>query len=124
MALEIRAEEKENGYVVHPSGSIDTDTYGDFEKTVTPLIDKSPKRLAIDMSKVSYVSSMGIGILIKIKKIIEDKGGVFAMTNLQPQIKKVFDVVKALPGMSIFESIEEADEYFDKVQKGKIQGIE
>jgi len=124
MVLKVTVEKKENGYIVYPVGALDTDTYRNFERIVTPLIDEAPERIAVDMSKVGYVSSMGIGILIKVKKLVEEKGGIFAMTNLQSQIKKVFDVVKALPGMSIFESIEEADEYFDKVQKGKIQGIE
>ena len=37
--------------------------------------------------------------------------------NLQPQIRKVFDIVSALPTMQVFKNIEELDEYLDVMQK-------
>jgi hypothetical protein len=37
--------------------------------------------------------------------------------NLQPQIKKVFDIVNALPSMKIFASVDELDDYLDAIQK-------
>jgi hypothetical protein len=42
---------------------------------------------------------------------------MFLMANLQPQIKKVIEIAQALPSESIFASIEEADAYFDAMQK-------
>jgi hypothetical protein len=33
-------------------------------------------------------------------------------------VKKVFEIVKALPTMKVFESIEEVDAYLSKIQKG------
>jgi hypothetical protein len=42
--------------------------------------------------------------------------------NLQPQIKKVFDIINALPSMQIFASIEELDEYLDAMQKKVTRG--
>ena len=37
--------------------------------------------------------------------------------NLRPQIHKVFDTIKALPMLNIFESVEEMDDYLDIMQK-------
>ena len=37
--------------------------------------------------------------------------------NLQPQIKKVFEIINAIPSMKIFTSMEELDEYLDIMQK-------
>jgi hypothetical protein len=42
--------------------------------------------------------------------------------NLQPQIKKVFDIINAFPSMQIFASIEELDEYLDAMQKKASRG--
>jgi hypothetical protein len=39
------------------------------------------------------------------------------MINLQPQVAKVFEIVKALPDFNIFTSAEEADEYLFNIQK-------
>jgi anti-sigma B factor antagonist len=37
--------------------------------------------------------------------------------HLQPQIKKVFDILNALPTLQVFASIQEMDEYLDAMQK-------
>lgn len=51
-----------------------------------------------------------------------EKSGAIAMTGLQPQIEKVFDIVKALPNFSIFKDEAEADDYFDHMQKTVLDG--
>jgi hypothetical protein len=37
--------------------------------------------------------------------------------HLQPQIRKVFDILSALPTLKVFTSIEELDKYLDTMQK-------
>ena len=43
--------------------------------------------------------------------------GDLMMVNLQPQIKKVFEIVNAMPSMRIFESVAEMDRYLDVMQQ-------
>ena len=122
MALVVNITKKEAGvYFVLLKGSIDSETYQDLDAKLKGIIAQSAKVVVLNMGYVSYISSMGIGVMIKTKKAIEDMRGSFIMTNLQPQIKRVFEVVKALPGMHIFESVEEADDYLDSIQKGEIK---
>ena len=44
------------------------------------------------------------------------------MVNPQPQIQKVFDVVKAVPLNEIFTSFAEADAYLDAMQRKVLSG--
>jgi anti-sigma B factor antagonist len=37
--------------------------------------------------------------------------------NLQPQIQKVFDILKAIPSLKVFVNIQELDRYLDSMQK-------
>jgi len=120
MPLTINIEREYSACVVSLAGSLDSDTCVDLESALRDVLDGSTKVLKVNMAGVDYVSSMGIGVLIGAKKKIEEQGGVFMMTDLQPQVEKVFDAVRALPGMNIFASREEADAYFDKIQKGEI----
>ena len=39
------------------------------------------------------------------------------IVNPQPQVKKVFDIINALPNESLFTSEEELDAYLDRVQR-------
>jgi anti-anti-sigma regulatory factor len=55
--------------------------------------------------------------------MMDGNGGKFLMVNLQPQIKKVFEIIKALDGMNVFKDQAEMDEYLtamqDKVKQGE-----
>jgi hypothetical protein len=42
---------------------------------------------------------------------------MFLAADLQPQIEKVFEIAAALPSETLFSSVAEADEYFDRMQK-------
>ena len=50
-------------------------------------------------------------------KRLKAEGGEFAVTNLQPHIKKVFEITKLLPSQKIFANAAEADRYFDTIQR-------
>jgi anti-sigma B factor antagonist len=41
---------------------------------------------------------------------------------LQPQIREVFEIVKALPGVSVFASVAEFDEYLTARQRKILSG--
>ena len=43
--------------------------------------------------------------------------GRMVFTNLQPQIKKVFDILQAIPTLKVFANLQELDEYLDLMQK-------
>ena len=69
------------------------------------------------------LSSAGLRVIFKAKKLMDANGGKFLMVNLQPQIKKVFEIIKALDGMNVFKDQAEMDEYLaamqDKVKDGE-----
>ena len=121
MSLKVLISEKESGYYsVDLIGSIDSATYTILELETTPLITSSTRGIVIDMTGVDYVSSMGIGIILKIKKALESHKGKLVLTNLQPQVRKVFDIIKATPGTAIFQSVEEADAYLEEIQRKEV----
>jgi anti-sigma B factor antagonist len=122
MILEVNVDKKGEGtFVVSSFGSIDSITYKELEKTLVPLLVSTTKVIIFNMEGVSYISSMGISVILKTKKAVEENGGSFIMTNLQPQIKAVFEVIKALPNMRVFESLKEADEYLSQIQRKEIE---
>ena len=47
---------------------------------------------------------------------MDNRGGKFLLVNLQPQIKKVFEIIKALDGMNVFKNQEEMDDYLTAMQ--------
>ena len=121
MSLKIEVENRRKGvYAVILDGKLDSHTYLELEEKLKPLLSRSAKVLILDMSRLVYITSSGISAIINAKKAMAERGGELMMINLQPQIKKVFEIVKALPKDTVFESIEEADQYLDAMQKKEI----
>jgi len=122
MTLKVASSEKSQGvFIISPEGSLDTDTYPILEEKVDLLLDTSPDMLIFDMEKLDYISSMGVRVIAKAKKSLKKSEGKVVMLNLQPQIRKVFEIIKALPSEQIFESVEELDQYLDTMQKETIE---
>lgn len=118
MPLKIDIEEQKPGmYLVALDGRLDTDTAAELEKRLEPVLASAVRAVRFDMSKLGYISSMGIRVLFMTAKALKPKGAMFLMANPQPQIKKVLEIAKALPPESIFVSVEEADEYFASMQR-------
>ena len=115
------AKEAKGVYVIKLIGRIDSDTYGHMDMKVRPLLTSSTRVIILDMDKVDYVSSAGLGVIFGIKNFLEGNKGSLIISSLKPHVKKVFEVVKALPTENVFESREELDAYLDVIQKKEIE---
>lgn len=123
MPLNVSVEEKGAGtYTVRPVGSIDANTFAILGVKVDALLEKSPKVIIFDMKDVGFVSSAGIGVILVAEQSLKRKGGEVLMVNLQPQIKKVFEIVQALPAQQVFTSLEEMDKYLKEIQRKVKEG--
>ncbi len=118
MPLKVTSREKSMGvFIVSPEGSLDTDTYLILEEKVDVLLDTNPGMIIFDLEKLDYISSMGVRVIAKAKKVLKKSGGKVLLLNLQPQIRKVFEIIKALPSEQLFASVEEMDDYLYNMQK-------
>ena len=122
MPLKIRViKKKDYVYTVELEGSLDSETHQELEGELNEIIDDKTKAVILDMKGLNYISSAGIRVVLSTEKSLKRKGASFAMINLQPQIKKVFDAMKILPIFNIFEDMVEADQYLDQIIKEEIE---
>jgi len=118
MPLKVNSALKRPGVIViSPIGSIDASTYTILEEKVDAILKTPPDVIIFDMEFADYISSTGIRVLLKTKKAMKETNGRMVFMNLQPQIQKVFDILKAIPTLKVFASIEELDNYLDVMQK-------
>ncbi len=99
-------------------GRLDTDTAPQLDSELNKVLArKGIKRLVFDLSGLDYLSSAGIRCFVRARKAIEPGGGTVAILNPQPGVRKVLDIVKAIPAKGIFASVAELDEYLDAIQQ-------
>jgi anti-sigma B factor antagonist len=120
MPLSISVTEKSTGvYIFHPVGSIDSDTCSILEEKINTFLNPRTTTIILDMEKVSYITSLGIGVIVKTNKALEQNKGALLLINVPAPIMKVFDIIKALPPQRIYVNREELDEYLIKMQQLK-----
>lgn len=118
MNLTVTSQQKMDGvYMLSPSGRLDTSTYPILEERVDVVLQENPRTLVFDMEMLDYISSMGVRVIAKAQKTMKAYNGRVILLNLQPQIQKVFDIIKALPSKQVFSSMGELDDYLDRMQR-------
>ena len=117
MSLEITVTpEANNGKRISIAGSLDSNTAPQLQQSINAEINASTNTTIIDFEDLDFLSSAGLRVIFKTKKIMDNSGGKFLLVNLQPQIKKVFEIIKALDGMNVFKNQDEMDDYLTAMQ--------
>ncbi len=86
-------------------GDKDTD---DFRETVADLIEQGNKSLIIDLSKVNYMNSSGIGSLIAVHSSYAKNAGVVKLAGLSSSVQNLFIVTKLIDVFDVHENVDQA----------------
>ena len=105
-------------------GRLDTHTFEDLDERLAPLLTRQLQSLVLDLAALEYISSAGIRSIFKARKQLGLHGGKVLLVNPQAQIRKVLDIVQAVPMHEIFVSTAEADAYLDAMQRKVLDGDE
>lgn len=125
MTMNVTSEQKAQGiFIVTVTGSLDSNTYNQFEQKIDALLSEATELIVFDLEFLTYLSSAGIRVFLKARKVLKSNGGQVKFLNLQPQIKRVFEIINAIPSMQIFENTAELDRYLDAQMKKVRDGEE
>ncbi|MDW2980639.1 MAG: STAS domain-containing protein [Rhodanobacter sp.] len=110
--------------VVHVGGRLDAMTFGEFDQAMLALLPRlgDSGTVVVDLAGLEYVSSAGLRSFARIRKSMRIRNGHTLLLNPQPQVRKVFDIVKAVPVNEVFTSAQELDAYLDRMQRQVIEG--
>ena len=119
MALNIRLEASDKPATIHLAldGQLDAVGAPELEKRVNSTLDLDIKTLILDLTDLSFISSAGLRVFAKTQKSMNQRDGRVLFVNLQPQVRKVFNIVKAVRLSDIFVSYAELDEYLEAMQR-------
>ncbi len=125
MPLEIkikRTPDAQATLTVELGGSLDTATAPELEKQLSAALDPSVKNLVFDLEKLTFISSAGLRVFAASRKFMKQQNEEVSFVHMQPQVQEVFEIVKALPGISVFSSIAEFDDYIAARQRAVQEG--
>ena len=119
MGLDIQiTEEGYGGRRVSLRGRLDTETAPTLDERLEPLLTAPTVTAALfDLAGLEYIGSAGIRVLVRVRKALEARGGGVAVAHLQPAVRQVFDIVKALPSTDVFATDAELDAFLDTMRR-------
>ena len=102
---------------VNLDGALNTDTAPAFEQQLRGVLEQGYPLTVLDMKDLEYISSAGLRVIFKAAKQCKAAGHRLAAANRKPHIDKVFEILKALPDMTVFANDEELDDYLAVMQR-------
>lgn len=118
MPISIRVEEPWDAIrIVYVSGRLDNDTVAEFTSAMVGVFESAIKTLVLDFGELRYISSVGIRAIYNVQKDMKARKGECYFVSLQPPVKRVFEIVRAVEIESVFASTQELDDYLAKIQR-------
>ena len=71
------------------------------------------RNFVIDMEKVEFMDSAGLGTLIAVLKRVTERGGDMKIAGLQKKPRMVFEITRAYKVFEIYDTVEDAVRFFD-----------
>jgi anti-anti-sigma factor len=84
-----------------------------IESQLFSLVDESGRRqILVSFINVEYISSQGLGVLIRLQKKLQSVGGKLSLCDINPVIHEVFEITALNKFFAIFEDEENALQWF------------
>lgn len=99
--------------VLRPEGIFDNTKSTQFRQQIGELISQGVNVILIDLKKVTFMDSSGLGALVLILKMIRNASGRLFLMSLNDQVKMLFDLTNM---GNLFEIIEDKSELEERLK--------
>jgi anti-sigma B factor antagonist len=107
--MELRSEEMPNGVkLVTLAGRFDIAGTQEIDQRFTALTASSKALIAVDVSAVSFLASIGIRTLVSSARALANRGGAMALVGPQPLVEQTLLAAGIDSIIPIFPNLDEA----------------
>jgi anti-sigma B factor antagonist len=99
---------KDRPNVLPLEGEIDLHVSPNIVASLRMMTEKKPKKLVVDLARVTYIDSSGLAALIEGMQNVQDYGGKFALAGLQETIRTIFEIARLDQVFQIFPDVDAA----------------
>ncbi|MFJ1302022.1 anti-anti-sigma factor [Bordetella genomosp. 5] len=90
--MNLATEKSGDVFVVAPEGQINSANAAAVEADLLAHVEKGERKIALDMSRVDYISSAGLRVVLVLAKRLKQGAGTLVLCGLQPHVREVFDI--------------------------------
>jgi anti-anti-sigma factor len=104
--MKITQLDKEGVICLKIDGRLDAESASEAETTVKAILKGGGQRLLFDLSRMDYISSAGLRVILMAVKEMRNKKGRVVLCGLTPYVKEIFDVSNFSSIIPITDSVE------------------
>ncbi len=97
------------------AGYLDAHTAPEFEKAVQNEFEAGRVKLVVECSRLTYISSAGLGVFMSFIEEIRSAGGDIKICALDPKVFQVFDILGFSALFDILPDLPAAVQRFQEV---------
>lgn len=96
--------------IVQVDGELDLETSPLFREKVESKLNQYEmvKHLILDLKKVNFIDSSGLGAILGRFKRLSQQGGRLSAVNVSPQVRRIFELSGLLKIMEIYSDRQQA----------------
>src|SRR5438046_7628005 len=108
MDLDVEAIREDGASVIALRGEIDVYTAPLLRQKIVDLVDEGALNIVVDMEKVDFLDSTGLGVLVDGLKRVKTREGSMKLVANQDRILKIFDITGLSKVFPIHGTLDEA----------------
>ena len=105
--MEISTRTSNDTHIVAIAGSMDSTTSPEAQKALDGVLAVASK-VALDFTKLDYISSAGLRVLLGAAKTLLASGGSLRIFGLNPSVREVFEISGFSTILAVYPSEAEA----------------
>lgn len=106
--MDIQVREAGNVIILDINGEIDLYNAPEIKENIKNQMEQGKNQIIINLDKVSYIDSSGIGVLISSLSNLKKAGGGLKIIHVYASVRKVFELTKLTSFFDIYDSEQEA----------------
>ncbi|HNW91321.1 MAG TPA: STAS domain-containing protein [bacterium] len=110
--MDITREEKDGVVILRLNEDVLVENFQELKTVLEELITRENDRIVIDMHRIQYFCSQGLGTITSSLKIIRERGGDIKILNPAGRILKLFELTRLNKILDILQEEKDLKERF------------
>lgn len=94
--------------ILRLEGYVDAHTFTEFEEELTQLVESGKYHLLLDLERLTYINSTGLGLLMATFRQVRQHGGDLVIAKMSDKITNIFNLLGFSRLISTYPTEEEA----------------
>ena len=106
--MELSVDKRTDVAVITIVGSVDSADSNPLLDFFNELIDAGHTRLVVDLTRMDFIVSMGLGVFVRTYTRLREAGGFLRLAGLQPLILQIIKTTGLDRLLPIYDSLDQA----------------